>query len=238
MNAITYDRPEGGWDEFRDEATVALPGRPRRRWLNLKTAALFALVLGAVGFYAGVRVEKSQMPSSSSSLGGLSALGTAAASRSGAGGGAATAATGGTSSAAGAGAGAARRSGSGAGGLSGGFRGLGGGGAAGGGATFGTVSSISGNSIYITDVSGNTIKVTLSGATKVSKSTTVGKKAVRPGDTVVVQGAKGANGTVSASTVSDTGARAAISGGGAGSGGASAGGGNAASAVKSLFGGG
>ena len=58
------------------------------------------------------------------------------------------------------------------------------------GATFGTVSSISGNSLYITEASGNTVKVTLSSATKVTKNVGVGKKAVRPGDTVVVAGAK------------------------------------------------
>ena len=56
------------------------------------------------------------------------------------------------------------------------------------GATFGTVSSISGDSLYITEASGNTVKVTLSSATKVTKNVTVGKKAVRPGDTVVVAG--------------------------------------------------
>ena len=53
------------------------------------------------------------------------------------------------------------------------------------------------------------MKVTLSSATKVTKNVTVGKNAVRPGDTVVVAGAKNSNGTVSATTLSDTGAGAA-----------------------------
>ena len=39
-----------------------------------------------------------------------------------------------------------------------------------------------------------------------TKNVAVGKKAVRPGDTVVVAGAKNSNGTVAATTVSDTGA--------------------------------
>ncbi len=86
-------------------------------------------------------------------------------------------------------------------------RGLGGGSA-----SFGTVSSISGKTLYVTDTSGNTIKVTLSPATKVTKSVGVSAKSVHPGDTVVVSGIKGSGGTVQAATVSDSGARASSSG--------------------------
>ena len=49
MNAISYDRPEEEWDAVEDER---LPGRPRRKVLTWWSAGLFALVLGAVGFYA------------------------------------------------------------------------------------------------------------------------------------------------------------------------------------------
>ena len=77
---------------------------------------------------------------------------------------------------------------------------------AGGSATLGTVSAISGDSFLVTTTSGNTVKVTLSSATKVTKNVAVGKNAVRPGDLVTVAGAKGSNGTVSATTVNDTGA--------------------------------
>jgi hypothetical protein len=73
-------------------------------------------------------------------------------------------------------------------------------------ASIGTVSSIDGNVIYLTDTSGNTVKVKLSSATKVTKSESVSKTAVRPGDTVAVQGVKGSNGTVTATSVSDSGA--------------------------------
>ena len=79
------------------------------------------------------------------------------------------------------------------------------------------------------------MKVTLSSATKVTKNVTVGKKAVRPGDTVVVAGAKNSNGTVSATTLSDTGAGAGAAAGGSGSSSSSSSG---SSAVSSLFGGG
>jgi hypothetical protein len=75
------------------------------------------------------------------------------------------------------------------------------------------------------------VKVMLSSATNVTKSQAVSKSALRPGDTVVVQGVKGSSGSISATSVSDTGARAGAGGSsGSGSGGAGA-------AVNSLFGG-
>jgi Domain of unknown function (DUF5666) len=98
--------------------------------------------------------------------------------------------------------------------------GLGGGGAGGGGgASFGTVSSVDGNTIYLTEASGNTVKVTLSSATKITKSQSTSKSSLHPGDALVVQGATGKNGTLTATSVSDSGARSAGSGGGAASGG-------------------
>ena len=103
MNAIPYDRPEEEWDRY-DEGTqedFALPGRPRRQWFNKTTAAVFAVLLGVIGFYVGVRVEKNQVSSSSSTAGAFTGAGTggaaarlAAAGRTGAGG--ATGATGAT----------------------------------------------------------------------------------------------------------------------------------------------
>jgi hypothetical protein len=75
------------------------------------------------------------------------------------------------------------------------------------------------------------VKVTLSPATKVTKSEGVPAKAVRPGDTVVVQGLRSTRGTVEAATVSDTGA-----GGASGAGTARSRSGSASSAVGSLFG--
>jgi Domain of unknown function (DUF5666) len=97
--------------------------------------------------------------------------------------------------------------------------GFGGGGAGGGGgaASFGTVSSVSGNTIYVTQASGNTVKVTLSSATKITKSQSTSKSALHPGDAIVVQGATGKNGTVAATSVSDSGARPARTGAGGGS---------------------
>jgi hypothetical protein len=98
--------------------------------------------------------------------------------------------------------------------------GLGGGGAGGGGggaASFGTVSSVNGNTIYLTEASGNTVKVTVSSATKITKSQSASKSSLHPGDAVVIQGATGKNGTVAAASVSDSGARTALTGAGGGS---------------------
>ncbi len=70
MNAIPYDRPEEEWDSYEEGTEeLALPGRPRRQWFNKTSAAVFAVLLGAIGFYVGVRVEKSQVSSSSSASG-------------------------------------------------------------------------------------------------------------------------------------------------------------------------
>ncbi|MGO9909215.1 MAG: hypothetical protein ACLP4R_12800 [Solirubrobacteraceae bacterium] len=235
MNAIPYDGPEEEWDSYEDEQEVALPGRPRRKVLTWWSAGLFAVLLGLVGFYVGVRVEKHQLANSSSTSGFAAALagadtgtgatgtGTGASTRAGATGSGATG-SGATGSTRGAGAGGSA------------FRGLFGGGA-GGSASVGTVSSISGDSLYITETSGNTVKVTLSSATKVTKNVGVGKNAVRPGDLVTVAGAKGSNGTISATTVNDTGASPFGSSSSSTSSSSSSGS-SASSAVGSLFGGG
>jgi len=95
--------------------------------------------------------------------------------------------------------------------------GLGGGGGGAGGASFGTVASVNGNTIYLTEASGNTVKVTLSSATKVTKSQTASRSSLHPGDAIVVQGATGKNGTLAATSVSDSGARPGRAGAAAGS---------------------
>lgn len=229
MNAIPYETPEQEWDgyEGEDDGTLAFTGRRRRRFWGAGSAALIALLVGAIGFYAGVRVEKGQVGAGGSPSG--SAL------------------TGGGLAGAGTRAGAA---GGGAGGGGAGLRALvaGGAGGAAGNSSFGTVSTIAGKTIYITDFSGNTIAVKLSSVTKVTKSVGVSRSALRPGDTVIVQGLKGSGGTIQATSVSDSGARGAGLGGGGfrgggagggGAGGASGGGGGAGGgSVNSLFGGG
>jgi hypothetical protein len=203
VNAIPYENhEEEDWDAVGDaELDHELPGRPRRQYFNRWTALLFAVVVGAAGFYAGIRVEKNQLAGSSSgtSLASafasrLSGTGTTTGSASGASG------RSGTSGASGA---------SGASGFAGRFGGFGGfGGLGGGSAAAGTVSSVNGGTIYVQETSGNTVKVRLSSVTKITKSMPVTKAKVYPGDTVVIAGVTGKSGTVTATTITDSGVRA------------------------------
>jgi uncharacterized protein DUF5666 len=176
MSAVPYDTNERDWDTNEQEQ-FAPPGRPHRRFFNRRSAALAAVITCAGGFYAGVRVEKSQLSNTASAA---------------------------TTSAPGATAGGSRAVGSSTpGGPAGGGRFAGGPG--GGNASFGKVSSVNGNTIYLTDPTGNTVKVTLSSATKLTKSLGVSKSSLHPGDSVVIQGAKDSNGSLVATSVSDSG---------------------------------
>jgi hypothetical protein len=103
----------------------------------------------------------------------------------------------------------------------------------GGSATVGQVSSVRGRTLYVQDTQGNTIKVALPTGANVIRTTTSRVGAIHPGDTVIVQGSQGANGTVNASSVRAT---AAGAGATAGGGGSRAGSGNASGAVGALFG--
>jgi hypothetical protein len=181
MSAIAHDTQQQDWETPEQDAQVT-SRRPRRRFLNRRSAALAAAITCVAGFYAGVHVEKSQL-STTATAASPAAAGTATA----AGGGAAT----------------------GAGRAGFGFAGRGGANA-----SLGTVSSVNGKTIYLTDSSGNTVKVTLSSATKITKSQGVSKSSVRPGDAVLVQGLKNSSGTITATSVSDSGASAARTGAG------------------------
>lgn len=96
----------------------------------------------------------------------------------------------------------------------------------GGGATIGTVTAIKGSTLYVTDTSGNVVKVSTSPASQVSKTTTGTVKDIKPGDTVVVRGAQGKNGTIAASSISLGGGVGAVAFGGAGGGSSANGGAN------------
>lgn len=105
--------------------------------------------------------------------------------------------------------------------------GAGAGGGAGGGATVGQVKLIDGNNIYVTDSTGNVVKVATSSASQITVTSPGTVKDVKPGDTVIVTGTTGEDGTVSATAVRDSGAGGAGGfggfggrrGGGAGTGG-------------------
>ncbi len=197
------------YDDYDDGFEAALPVRPRARYLTPITALLMALILGGVGFYVGIRVEKSQ---------------------------AATNGAGGRASAfarafggAGASSGRSTTGGAGAGGLASRFAAAFGGA---GGATAGSVTEVAGDTVYVQEANGNTVKVKLTSATKITKSESVSSKKIFPGDQVVVSGSSGSKGTVDATSVSDSGAGSSTA-----STSASTGGSSASSAISSLFGG-
>jgi hypothetical protein len=200
MSAVPYD--SDSYEQHRDaseQEPFATPGRPRRRFFNRRSAALAAVITCAAGFYAGIRVEKSQLTSTASAA--------TTSSTGAAGTGARTGAAAGGSTATG-------------GGPAGAFPGAGrfaAGGGAGGNASLGTISSVNGNTIYLTDTTGNTMKVTLSSGTKLTKSLSVSTSALHPGDSVVIQGVKNSSGTLVATSVSDSGARTTGSGPSSGS---------------------
>jgi hypothetical protein len=117
-------------------------------------------------------------------------------------------------------------------------------------ATVGQVANISGSDLFVTDLQGNTIKVNASVA-QVTKQVSATPAGIHPGDTVIAQGSKAADGSVQATTIRDSGAgtggaTGGLLGGGAGSSGSgtgasgsgtgATGGGGAAGGGQSLFG--
>jgi hypothetical protein len=173
--------------QWAEEPPEELPPRPRRRLFTPIPVALFGVLLLACGFIGGVLVEKGQTSSTSSS--GASGLASKFAALRG---------TATASSAA-----------TGAGSFAGRFGGAGG-------ATIGEVSYISGNTLYVTNAEGNTVKITTSPASTITKTVKADVHGIHPGETVVVRGTKGANGAVSAESVSVGAAGAGLGGGGLG----------------------
>ena len=79
-----------------------------------------------------------------------------------------------------------------------------GGGTGGSNATTGTISVVDGDTLYILTASNELVKVRLNPSTTVTRNAKSKAAKLRPGDTVVVQGATGEGGTVQASSVSAT----------------------------------
>jgi hypothetical protein len=90
-------------------------------------------------------------------------------------------------------------------------------------ATTGTVTDIIGNTLYVTDSSGSLVKVTLSSSATVTRNAKSSLSALKPGDTVTVQGTTPKDGSMTASSVSATEAGVTSTAGGGGFGGAFAG---------------
>jgi hypothetical protein len=209
---LAYEPIEDEQDQWSEESEEPeLPARPRRRLLTPIPLALLGVLLIAGGFIAGVQVQKGE--TSSGSTGGAPA---GLASRF-------AALRGGTLSTGKTPAGAA----------AGGFPGAGTGA---GRPTSGTVAYLDGNTLYVTNSEGNTVKVKTSPSTSVTKTVKTKLKGIYPGETVTVIGATGSNGTVSAESISvgssGTGLAALLGGGGTTSGSSS----SSSSGSSPLFG--
>ena len=68
-------------------------------------------------------------------------------------------------------------------------------------AVIGTITSISADSVTVTDLAGKTHVVHLSSTTTITQSTTLNAAALKPGSTVTVDGTKASDGSVSATAV-------------------------------------
>jgi len=71
-------------------------------------------------------------------------------------------------------------------------------------AAAGIVTVIQGDTLYVTTASGGLVKVILGKSTTYTRNAKSTASALQPGDTVIVQGTKAKNGTVSATSVADT----------------------------------
>lgn len=178
-------------DEWYDGPTEGeLPPRPRRRLLTPIPLVLLGVLLTACGFIGGVLVEKGESPSAASASS-ANVASRFAALRSGT--------SSGTVGATGNARGATGPSAAGAFGASGSTA-VGGSGR-GASATIGQVAYISGHTLYVTNLEGNTVKVTTSVASNVTKTIKTDIKGIHPGEMVIVTGSPGTNGAVSAETI-------------------------------------
>jgi hypothetical protein len=83
----------------------------------------------------------------------------------------------------------------------GGIGGGSGGGAGTTGATAGQVAYVSGSTLYVSTTEGNTVKVTTSPASTITKTVKAEVKGIHPGETVLVTGTAGKNGAISAESI-------------------------------------
>ncbi|HEU5332097.1 MAG TPA: DUF5666 domain-containing protein [Actinocrinis sp.] len=174
-----------------DDLGAALAARPQRTKLPKVTTGLVAAVLLCGGFLGGVLLQKHEDGSSSARGAGFSFAG-----------------AGGTGTGTGTGAGGTGRTGRGGfGGFGGGTgtgtgTGAGAGGAAGGGSAItGTVTVVSGNTVYVTASDGSVYTVTTNGSTAISIAQTGTISQLKPGQKVVVSGSGDSNGNVTATSI-------------------------------------
>ncbi|MXQ65027.1 hypothetical protein GQ466_13375 [Actinomadura rayongensis] len=171
---------------FEDDLDDALAAVPPRRALPGPTLYLAAGVLLVVGFLGGVQAQKWN---SGTSTGTPAAQPGRGAFPGGYGGGQGTGARGGYGGAPGGGFGGAP-------GAGGGF---------GGGLTTGTVTKVSGDTLWVKTPDGKTVKVKTGGSTSVNITREGSLKDLGEGASVVVRGSAGDDGTVTATQVTEGG---------------------------------
>jgi hypothetical protein len=162
-----------------DDLTAVLTRRPRAKLPSL-TLVLAAIVVAGAGFLVGALVGKHY---GSSGSGNLAAEFSRLAARP-------------TTSGGSAGAGSGLGAGAGTGGRGGLF--------GGGNATVGTIKLIDGATVYVQTTAGDIVQVATSAGTKVTVSSTVPVKDLRPGETVIVLGSKNSSGAIAATSISQT----------------------------------
>lgn len=168
-----------------DDLGSALAARPPRVKLPKVTTALVAALLLCGGFLGGVLLQKHEDSSSSGRGAGFNFAGA------------------GTGTGTGTGTGGTGRTGRGG---FGGFGGTGGGtgtgtGTGSGNAITGTVTVVSGNTIYVTASDGSVYTVTTNGSTAISIAQTGTISQLKPGQKVVVSGSGDSNGNVTATSI-------------------------------------
>jgi hypothetical protein len=173
------------------DLTVALARRPKLQLPSL-TLTLAMVVVAGLGCLGGIFLGEHFGGSSSPAASAFSRFAAAAGASSSAGGTGASG-TGGSSST--------------------GFTGRGGGLFGGsGGATLGTIKLVDGNIVYVQTAAGDIVQVSTSSSTKVTISSSAPVKDLTPGETVIVEGNKNANGSIAATSISQS----SFGGGGAG----------------------
>jgi hypothetical protein len=180
---------------FRDDVDEPdeMPTRASRRVVTAWTMVFAALVIAGVGFVAGIQMEKRNAPAATGLPAGLAAF--------------ANARGGAFTGAGGAAPGAFANRGAGANGAT-----SSGGGATANGAsqapvsngTTGQVKLVDGSNIYLTTSDGSTVKVATTTTSKVTKATPGAVSDLKAGDTITVQGATGTDGTIAATSISQT----------------------------------
>jgi len=70
--------------------------------------------------------------------------------------------------------------------------------------TFGTIKLVDGKNVYVSDAQGNVTKVATNGSTKITVNQNAAVNKLKPSTSVIVQGTRGSDGTITATSVSET----------------------------------